>query len=151
MLSISKYGQLAAVATLVVLLGATAAPNMASAAKGDNAQAENGRRDVQKSKSHVNKSHVNKSHVNKSQRHTTTKTVVRTDRDHARSDRRHVNTRVIVRTRTTAVYVPFVVLGPSVAYASYGSGWCRGLHRGRHWAPGIGWHAGQHVGRVKCG
>jgi hypothetical protein len=134
------YAQLAMMATLAILLGSTAAPTTASAQKGDkNAQSD--RRDVQKSKSHVNKS----------QRHTTTKTVIRKDRDHARSDKRHTNTKVVIRTRTTAVYVPFVVLGPRVTYASYGSGWCRGLHRGRHWAPRIGWHAGQHVGPVRCG
>jgi hypothetical protein len=29
-------------------------------------------------------------------------------------------------------------------------GWCRGLHRGRHWAPGIGWHRGTHRGLFRC-
>lgn len=29
-------------------------------------------------------------------------------------------------------------------------GWCRGLHRGRHWAPGIGYHAGRHRGLFRC-
>jgi hypothetical protein len=47
--------------------------------------------------------------------------------------------------------VSFVVLGPRVVYRSYGSGWCRALHNGRHWAPRIGWHRGRHVGAVRCG
>lgn len=29
-------------------------------------------------------------------------------------------------------------------------GWCRGLHRGRHWAPGIGYHSGRHRGLFRC-
>lgn len=53
-------------------------------------------------------------------------------------------------TRTAALYVPFVLLGPRVAHPRFGHGWCRALHRGRHWAPGAGWHAGKHVGRVPC-
>lgn len=57
--------------------------------------------------------------------------------------RRPVTTRVVVR-------VPLVVLGPRVVYRSYGPGWCRGLHRGYHWAPKIGWHSRRHVGLFRC-
>jgi hypothetical protein len=32
----------------------------------------------------------------------------------------------------------------------YGPGWCRGLHRGRHWAPRAGWHAATHRGLYRC-
>ena len=45
----------------------------------------------------------------------------------------------------------FVFLGgPRVIVRGYGPGWCRGLHRGRHWAPRIGWHAGTHRGLFRC-
>jgi hypothetical protein len=44
----------------------------------------------------------------------------------------------------------FVILGPRVVYRSYGPGWCRGLHRGRHWDRRIGWHAGRHFGPFRC-
>jgi hypothetical protein len=46
--------------------------------------------------------------------------------------------------------VDFVILGPRVHYAAYGSGWCRGLHRGRHWDRRSGWHAGRHYGPFRC-
>lgn len=29
-------------------------------------------------------------------------------------------------------------------------GWCRGLHRGYHRAPGLGWHRGTHRGLYRC-
>ena len=41
-----------------------------------------------------------------------------------------------------------VVIG--IIVRGYGPGWCRGLHRGRHWAPGIGFHAGRHYGLFRC-
>jgi hypothetical protein len=45
----------------------------------------------------------------------------------------------------------FVFLGgPRVVVRGYGSGWCRGLHRGRHSAPGIGRHGGTHRGLFRC-
>lgn len=48
-------------------------------------------------------------------------------------------------------YSPFLFLGgPRYYVRSYGPGWCRGLHRGRHWAPRIGWHAGLHRGLFRC-
>ena len=68
--------------------------------------------------------------------------VIVRDRDR---DRRHV----IVRSRPSSS-VAFVVLGPRVVYRAYGAGWCRGLHRGRHWDRRIGWHAGRHYGPFRC-
>lgn len=59
------------------------------------------------------------------------------------------NRRVYYRGRSSTT-VAFVVLGPRVVYRSYGSGWCRALHSGRHFAPRIGWHRGRHVGAVRC-
>jgi hypothetical protein len=45
----------------------------------------------------------------------------------------------------------FVFLGgPRIVERRYGGGWCRGLHRGRHFAPGIGWHGGKHRGLFRC-
>jgi hypothetical protein len=79
---------------------------------------------------------------------------------HATRHHRHVNRHVHRHHRhhdhdgfvgfSTSLYVPFAVLGTPVVYAAYGPGYCRVLHRGRHWAPGIGWHSGKHVGRVRC-
>lgn len=40
--------------------------------------------------------------------------------------------------------------GPRIVVRGYGPGWCRGLHRGRHWAPRIGWHARTHRGLYRC-
>ena len=45
----------------------------------------------------------------------------------------------------------FVFLGgPRVVVRGYGPNWCRGLHRGYHWAPRIGWHAATHRGLFRC-
>ena len=45
----------------------------------------------------------------------------------------------------------FVFLGgPRVIVRGYGPGWCRGLHRGYHRAPGLGWHGGTHRGLFRC-
>ena len=145
MLMKSKPTQLALAATLVVLLGATAAPNMASAQSGlQLAQADYGRKEAQKP---AKPRATTKAQRPDTIRTTTTrtKTVVKSDRPRVIGDR----DRVVVRSRTTVV--PFVVMGPRVVYRSYGAGWCRGLHRGHHTAPGIGWHAGTHVGPVRCG
>jgi hypothetical protein len=65
-------------------------------------------------------------------------TVVR----HRDRDRR----RIVVRDRGRSS-VAFVILGPR---RHYRPGWCRGLHRGFHWAPGIGRHAGRHFGLFRC-
>jgi hypothetical protein len=76
---------------------------------------------------------------------TTTRTVVRhdRDRDHRWSWRHHHGSR-------SYAAVDFVILGPRVAYRTYGAGWCRGLHRGRHWDRRAGWHAGRHYGPFRC-
>lgn len=45
----------------------------------------------------------------------------------------------------------FVFLGgPRIVVRGYGPGWCRGLHRGRHSAPRLGWHGGTHRGLYRC-
>lgn len=55
------------------------------------------------------------------------------------------------RYRHSYSYSPFLFLGgPRYYVRSYGPGWCRGLHRGRHWAPRIGWHSGLHRGLFRC-
>jgi hypothetical protein len=66
------------------------------------------------------------------------------DRDHRWSWRHHGGSRSYSATTT------FVVLGPRVHYAAYGAGWCRGLHRGRHWDRVHGWHSGRHYGPFRC-
>ena len=147
MLWSKRLAQLAAVGTLTLLLGVTTAPDMALAQKGDH-HAKSGDGDGKKSaKSHKAKSkHVKKSHRTKHVNKTTvrTKTVV-----HTRPAYRH-HDRDRVAVRSTALYVPYVVIGRAVVYRSYGRGWCRALHKGRHWAPSAGWHSGRHVGRVRC-
>jgi hypothetical protein len=46
----------------------------------------------------------------------------------------------------------FIFLGgPRIIVRGYGPGWCRGLHRGYHWAPRIGWHRSTHRGLYRCG
>ena len=82
-------------------------------------------------------------------RHTTVRTgsngtVRNTHTSNRNWDRNH---RRYYRGRST---VAFVVPGPRATYRSYGSGWCRALHSGRHYAPRIGWHGGRHVGAVRC-
>jgi hypothetical protein len=45
----------------------------------------------------------------------------------------------------------FMFLGGSrVIVRNYGPGWCRGLHRGYHRAPGLGWHGQTHRGLFRC-
>jgi len=179
MLSRKKYSQLAAVAALTVLFGANASLTPARAQSGIQlAQAD--QKHVQKSSiadvrsasttaraqaqtdqntqkrrkgdakrsSSRNVSSDRTRHTVSSNRNrhtvssrTTTRTVVR----HRDGDRR----RVIVRSRPSTS-VSFVVLGPRVAYRAYGAGWCRGLHRGRHWDRRNGWHAGRHYGPFRC-
>ena len=57
-------------------------------------------------------------------------------RDDRRWDRREVRGRA-----------PFVYLGGSrIVVREYGPGWCRGLHRGYHRAPRVGWHNATHRG-----
>lgn len=152
MLSRHKYTQLAAIAALTALFGATSSTTTASAQAGVQvAQAErkhDAQPDVRKSTTTRTIKTNREPRASTSDRskksvttRTTTRTVVRRD-----NDRR----RVVVRSRPSSS-VAFVVLGPRVVYRAYGSGWCRALHSGRHWAPRIGWHRGRHVGAVRCG
>jgi hypothetical protein len=178
MLSRSKFAQLAAVAALTVLFGANASLTPASAqtgiqpAQADQKHMQRGDRahrgssmtaraqaqtdqttqksrkgDARRSSSRKVSSDRTQQNVSSNRtRHgvssrTTTRTVVR----HRDGDRR----RVIVRSRPSTS-VSFVVLGPRVAYRAYGAGWCRGLHRGRHWDRRVGWHAGRHYGPFRC-
>jgi hypothetical protein len=112
---------LAAIAALSFLFTTSVAPNLAVAAQKDGKQASAKKKS---SKKVVNKKVVNKKVVKK--------TVV------------HRGGSVSGST------VAFVTLGTPVVYKAYGAGWCRALHRGRHYAPGAGWHSGKHVGRVRC-
>jgi len=67
-----------------------------------------------------------------------------------RYGRRHVTTHHRYNYNYRHRY-PFVYLGgPRVIVRGFGPGWCRGLHRGYHWAPRIGWHYGRHFGLYRC-
>ena len=164
MLSTRKRALLAAIAGVTILFAANGATNTASAQTGIQlAQADRGRDARTTTTTRVRTERAPRQRVSSPQRSrsvttrtTTRRTVVRSDRD---NDRR----RVIVRRdrdrdhdrrryghRSYASSVAFVVLGPRVVYRSYGSGWCRALHNGRHWAPRTGWHRGRHVGAVRC-
>jgi hypothetical protein len=167
MLSRNKFVQLAAVAALTVLFGANASMTAANAQAGTQvAQAD------QKNMQHSRKGDVRHSSTTaraQAQTEQNTQKSRKSDTRHsssrnASSDRsRHVistrttnrtvvhrDRRVVVRSHSSNS-VAFVVLGPRAVYRSYGSGWCRALHSGRHWAPRIGWHRGRHVGAVRCG
>jgi hypothetical protein len=149
-----KHLPLAALAALSLLAGTVATPTVADARDRDRgvradrggdriARADRNRgRDVRR---HVNRSRDVRRHVSRDRdRHVTRRHVTR----HAhRHHRHHHRDRFVVR---STAYLPFVVLGSPVVYRAYGPGYCRALHRGRHWAPGIGWHSGRHVGRVRC-
>lgn len=139
MVTSRKLAHLAGAAALTVLLGATA-PIAATAVTGDQAYASTHRDGKKASKARSAKKHVVKKHVVKKRVVVRKRVVVH----------KHVRPRNRIVVRTTAYVPPLVVLGPRVVYRSYGSGWCRALHRGRHWAPRIGWHSGRHVGRVRC-
>jgi len=180
MLSRSKYAQLAAVAALTVLFGANASTTTASAQagiqlaqadtkdmqksrKGDVRSSTNARVQADRSdrKQNVQRSSSTRNAMtqreptrafardDKKKKTVTTKTTTRkvvVRRDH---NRRVIRDRVVIRSSPSAS-VGFVVLGPRVAYRAYGSGWCRGLHRGRHWDRRVGWHAGRHYGPFRC-
>jgi hypothetical protein len=141
-----NYAQLAAVAALAILFSANTAMKPANAQAG-----------LQLAQADVKKTTTTKRVVtNGDRKKVTTRTTTRTAASNNRS-----NTRVVVRsgnynrgvvTRSYATNsVAFVVHGPRAVYASYGSGWCRALHSGRHWAPRVGNHRGRHVGAVRCG
>lgn len=147
MLSKRNYAQLAAMAALAILFSANTAMKPANAQAG-----------LQLAQADVKKTTTTKRVVtNGDRKKVTTRTTIRT----AASNNNRSNTRVVVRSGNdnrgvvTRSYptnsVAFVVHGPRAAYASYGSGWCRALHSGRHWAPRVGNHRGRHVGAVRCG
>jgi hypothetical protein len=166
MLSRGKLAQLAAAAALTVLLGANASISTASAQAGIQlAQADNKGKDVKRTTTtrtvKTNRTPTRASNTPTSRKAVSTRTTTRTtvrgnrtysDRNRNYSGRNHntYRSRTVVHSRQSSS-VAFVVLGPRAVYRSYGSGWCRALHSGRHWAPRIGWHRGRHVGAVRCG
>jgi len=79
-----------------------------------------------------------------------TRYIQRGDRDWRRGDR-NWRYRSGMRWRGPAAATGFVFLGgPRIVVRGYGAGWCRGLHRGYHWAPRLGWHRGTHRGLFRC-
>lgn len=150
-MTISKTA-VAAIAALSLMFGTAAAPNMAVAAKGEQAfAAEKKKSSKAKSSKSAKKSDAKKSSKKSKSAMKSSKSKKADTKKSSRSKKvvvRHRD-RVVVR-GSSSVVVPLVVIGSSTAYAAYGPGWCRALHKGRHWAPRIGWHAGQHVGRVRC-
>ncbi len=53
--------------------------------------------------------------------------------------------------RSHAERPTFMFLGGNrIVVRQYGPGWCRGLHRGYHRAPRIGWHSRNHRGLYRC-
>jgi hypothetical protein len=61
------------------------------------------------------------------------------------SDRRSGGSRVVIRDRVRPAFA--FISGPRIIVRP---GWCRGLHRGWHSAPGLGPHAGTHRGLFRC-
>jgi hypothetical protein len=173
MLSRLKASCLAAAAVLV-LSGSVVSPTVAAPAQGNIQLAQNDQRDnnrgneTRRSSSNEVRSNRSSSREirssnrdrvsassNRSRSNVSSRTVVRhdnnrsrvvvhdRDRDHRWSWRHHSGSRSYATTT-------FVVLGPRVHYAAYGAGWCRGLHRGRHFDRIHGWHAGKHYGPFRC-
>jgi hypothetical protein len=142
-----NYAQLAAMAALAILFSANTAMKPANAQAG-----------LQLAQADVKKTTTTKRVVtNGDRKKVTTRTTTRTA---VSNNNRSSNTLVVrsgnynrgVVTRSYATNsVAFVVHGPRAVYASYGSGWCRALHSGGHWAPRVGNHRGRHVGAVRCG
>ena len=164
MLSRNKFAQLAAVAALTVLFGANASMSTANAQAGAQADQKNMQHsrkgDVRHSSTTARAQAQTEQNTQKSRKSDTKRSSSRkvsSDRSRHVTSTRTVNRTVVRRDRRVVVNshpsssVAFVVLGPRVVYRSYGSGWCRALHSGRHWAPRIGWHRGRHVGAVRCG
>lgn len=166
-MTISKTA-IAAIAALSLLFGTAAAPNMAVAAKGEQAFAaekkksskakssKSSKKDAKKSSKAKSSKSAKKSDAKKSSKKSkSAKKSSKSKKADAKKSSKskkvvvHHRDRVVVR-GSSSVAVPLVVIGSSTAYAAYGPGWCRALHKGRHWAPRVGWHAGQHVGRVRC-
>ena len=156
MLSRTKDAQFAAVAALTVMLGANASITSASAQAGTQL-AQNDRKDMQQTRkgdmhrsADTARAQADKKDGKKSaHKETTTRRVV-TNRDHKMTTRKVIRKdRVVIHSRPS-VSVGFAVLGPRVVYRAYGSGWCRGLHRGRHYDRRNGWHSGKHYGPFRC-
>ena len=146
MLSKRNYAQLAAAAALTILFGANTAMKPANAQAG-----------LQLAQADVKKTTTTKRVVtNGDRKKVTTRTTTRTNASNNRS-----NTRVVVRSGNDNHVVARSYPTNSVAFwymapvpptlPNYGSGWCRALHSGRHWAPRVGNHRGRHVGAVRCG
>jgi Ni/Co efflux regulator RcnB len=152
MLSRVKQVQLAAIAALTVLFSANFTMKTAHAQAGVQfAQAD--KRDVKRStttrRTTVKRApHHTTRHSTVTRRTTTRHTTVRSGHRYS-NNYRYRNGHRYYRSRPSTV-VGFTVLGPRAVYRSYGTGWCRALHNGRHWAPRIGWHSGRHVGAVRC-
>lgn len=132
MVSKIKTACFAAMAAVILVSGASFAPSEAIA------------KDVEVKKSQSAKKHGKRA---TSKRHVNRQHAVRSS---ARGKRHHYRKHVYWRSRPSNSGI-FVLIGPSSAYGAYGTGWCRALHSGRHWAPRIGWHGGRHVGAVRCG
>lgn len=178
MLSKTRYAQLAAVAALTVLFGANASTTTAQAQGNQPTQIEKTQegqatrsggqktrdagsaRETSREGGSVRSSGTNREmRSDRSRDRTSTQTTTRRGTD---SNRTRVTTRDRDWNRDNnhdrwrghghdSYAATFVVLGPRVVYRSYGSGWCRALHNGRHYAPHVGWHRGKHVGAVRCG
>jgi hypothetical protein len=161
MLSRIKLSSLAAVATLGFLSGVIAAPTQALAQagtepvkvekqqEGQSGRQGESRRD-QRRDAGSSRETSTKSDVKIDRSRTTTRTTIRRDGDRDRSRitlRDRDRDRDRWRGRSSHAAVTFVILGPRHHYRP---GWCRGLHRGKHYAPGQGWHAGRHVGLFRC-
>src|SRR5688572_13799948 len=157
MLSRAKASYLAAATSLVILSGVTVSSNVASAqsrvqlAQAEKRDAQDNRKSEPRSKQRREISQSRDGHSSRDiKSNKSTRTVVRSDHNTRRvvvhnRDRRHV----VVHSRPSTS-VAFVALGPRVVYSAYGAGWCRGLHRGRHWDRRVGWHAGRHYGPFRC-
>lgn len=163
----TKYAQLAAVAALAVLFGANAGMTTAQAQgnlptlekKQDGQTAGSGDQRRKASPARAIKREGSSTLQKQSDRpvsvttqtspnRVTAQTTVRRDRDNVRAN-------ITIRDRDRdrfhrrghESFAAFVILGPRHHYRS---GWCRGLHRGYHWAPGVGRHAGRHFGLFRC-
>lgn len=169
MLSRTKYTQLAAVAALAIALATGASLTSAQAQGGTNPQMEKQQtgsdtRSGEKNRDAGSARETSREggwdrgsgttremRSDRSRDRTSSQTTVRRDNDRSRVtvrgrdyDRDH-NWRW--RGRSSYGATTFVVLGER---RHYRPGWCRGLHRGHHFAPGAGEHAGKHFGLFRC-
>lgn len=148
MLSRVKLSHLAAAATLAILMGMPAVPNVAVAQDREvRREARDDRREARQEN-----------------RHAQQRNEARRDRDNNRSrvvirNGSNDRSRIVVRDRDRDHWrgrsyaqgsSAFIVLGPRTVYRDFGPNWCRGLHRGRHYDRRNGWHAGRHYGPFRC-